>query len=462
MASSRLRVAVIGAGAAGLGSARHILSRSMNFEPPVVFEMTGQVGGTWVYMEDLGNAGNIHSSMYRDLKTNLPKEIMEFPDFPFDPSLPSFLHHSEVLKYLEDYTDTFSIRPHIRFNTPVVSVYPVLEDQGQISWRVISSSQGEEVLEKFDAVMVCVGHYSHPYIPDIDGIKDFQGEILHSHFYRYPEVFSSRSIVLLGSGPSGVDIAMELSAHAKYVILSHRGPPLKWTPPGNVSEAPPVVSATRNGLIFEDGTKVEADTLIFCTGYQYNYPFFLPKTPRRAGDGLTDSEEVEYEDVLDWGFLEGEDMDRPDRGEGHLLPIYKHLFHARYPTLCFIGACKIVLPFPFVDCQAQFFLLTLEGKCPLPPVEQMLSESRKEYIEHRNSGLPLKYLHLLGPDQFKYNRWLADTAGFEPLAPVLEKLYDAARECRSSNLLEFRKFNYRILNREEFEVQTDGVKEVYG
>ncbi|KAG9461624.1 hypothetical protein GDO78_016229 [Eleutherodactylus coqui] len=114
MTSSRLRVAVIGAGAAGLCSARHILSRPMNFEPPVVFEMTGQVGGTWVYTENPGDAGNTHSSMYRDLKTNLPKEVMEFPDFSFEPSMTSFIHHSEVLKYLEEYTDKFSIRPHIK------------------------------------------------------------------------------------------------------------------------------------------------------------------------------------------------------------------------------------------------------------------------------------------------------------------------------------------------------------
>ncbi|XP_069839715.1 uncharacterized protein [Dendropsophus ebraccatus] len=381
---------------------------------------------------------------------------MEFPDFSFDPSLPSFIHHSHVLKYLEDYTDEFAIRPHIRFNTPVVSVYPVSDDQERLSWRVVSRTQGEEVLEKFDAVMVCVGHYSHPYIPDIDGIKDFQGQVLHSHYYRYPEVFSSRSIVLLGSGPSGVDIAIELSAHAKRVILSHRGPPLNWSPPNNVSMAPPVVSATRNALVCEDGRKILADTLIFCTGYRYNYPFFLP---RRDVDDITNGEIPERRDVLDWGFLEGEDMKRPDLGEGHMPPLYKHIIHARYPSLSFIGACKIVVPFPLVHCQAQFFLLVLEGKCPLPPVEQMLSESRKEYIDHRDFGLPLKYLHRLGLNQWEYNQWLADTAGFEPLAPVLGKLYEATREFRNANPLVYRELNFKVLNREKFEVDTEGMKE---
>ncbi|XP_075711634.1 uncharacterized protein LOC142748424 isoform X1 [Rhinoderma darwinii] len=455
MASGRLRVAVIGAGAAGLCSARHIISRSMTFEPPVVYETTGQVGGTWVYTEEPENDAHTHSSMYRDLKTNLPKEIMEFPDFSFDPSLPSFVHHSEVLKYLEEYTDKFSIRPHIKFNTRVVSVYPVLGGQEGVSWRVVANTQGEQVMEKFDAVMVCVGHYSHPYIPEIDGIKDFQGQVLHSHFYRYPEVFSSRSIVLLGSGPSGVDIAMELSTHAKHVVLSHRDPPLMWTPPENVSVAPPVVSATPNAFICEDGSKIQADTLIFCTGYKYNYPFLLPRVQKK------DDKVAKHGDILDWGFLEGEDIESPDLGKGHFPPLYKHFIHARYPTLCFVGACKIVVPFPLVHCQAQFFLLVLEGKCPLPPPEQMISESCKELIEHRNSGLPLKYLHRLGLNQWKYNQWLADKAGFEPLAPVLGKLYEAIREFRNYNPLVYRERNFKILNREEFVLQTDRKNEAY-
>ena len=38
----------------------------------------------------------IHSSMYLDLKTNLPKEVMAFPDFPFRNTDDSFLHHSKV------------------------------------------------------------------------------------------------------------------------------------------------------------------------------------------------------------------------------------------------------------------------------------------------------------------------------------------------------------------------------
>uniref|UniRef100_A0A3B4ZX39 Flavin-containing monooxygenase n=1 Tax=Stegastes partitus TaxID=144197 RepID=A0A3B4ZX39_9TELE len=115
------RVAVVGAGPAGLCAARHILSRPGGFAPPVVFELSDDVGGTWCYDERVGTDDNgrpVHSSMYRNLRTNLPKEVMMFPDFPFDPQLSSFLPHQEIQRYLESYCQNHRIRPHIRVSRP--------------------------------------------------------------------------------------------------------------------------------------------------------------------------------------------------------------------------------------------------------------------------------------------------------------------------------------------------------
>lgn len=67
----RLRVAVVGAGAAGLCVARHILARAETFDPPVMYELTDHVGGTWFYEERVGTYDNglpVQSSMYRNLR----------------------------------------------------------------------------------------------------------------------------------------------------------------------------------------------------------------------------------------------------------------------------------------------------------------------------------------------------------------------------------------------------------
>lgn len=53
--------------------------------------------------------GNEYVNIYF-CRTNLPKEIMGFPDFPFSSDKEeSFLHHTDVLKYLENYADNFNL-----------------------------------------------------------------------------------------------------------------------------------------------------------------------------------------------------------------------------------------------------------------------------------------------------------------------------------------------------------------
>lgn len=142
----QLRVAVVGAGAAGLCAARHLAARPEAFAPPVVFEASAQLGGTWVYSEErpFGKGPPLPCNMYRDLRylprggvggarvggdgwcstdsssaplcgrTNLPKEAMAFPDFPFEVALPSFLPRAAVLSYLERYTESHGLRGYIR------------------------------------------------------------------------------------------------------------------------------------------------------------------------------------------------------------------------------------------------------------------------------------------------------------------------------------------------------------
>ena len=88
MPSPPLRLAIVGAGAAGL-VASHELRREGH--TPVVFERAVAVGGTWLYMPPamsfdpraVGATVTHYSSLYASLRTNLPREAMGFLDFPF-------------------------------------------------------------------------------------------------------------------------------------------------------------------------------------------------------------------------------------------------------------------------------------------------------------------------------------------------------------------------------------------
>ncbi|XP_048375332.1 flavin-containing monooxygenase FMO GS-OX4-like [Sphaerodactylus townsendi] len=430
MASKKLRVAVIGAGAAGLCAARHILACPDAFLPPVVFEASDQVGGTWVYTEQTGEDAEgwpIHSSMYRDLRTNLPKEVMAFPDFPFDPSLPSFLHHSDVLAYLESYREESGIQDHVRFRWQVDDVRPVLGDQGwDIRATVRGSGSTHRVSEHFDAVMVCTGHYSVPYIPPIPGLDSFQGCLLHSHSYRCTEPFAGLTVLLVGAGASGVDLALQLSPVAARVVLSHHGPPVCGLPE-DVLQVPRLLKVAKETVEFRDGSVLQPDVLIFCTGYRYCFPF-LPL----AQLGLQET----------------------DYGVG---PLHRHLLAPRHPSLFFIGLCQLICPFPHFHCQVLFALAVLQGRCRLPSAAEMEADAQEQLERYLREGGLARHFLKLKAQQWSYAKELAHLAGFPPLPPAVQAIYEATRARRCHNVSTYRDTKYHLLGPDAWEeVQDSG------
>ncbi|XP_023266518.1 flavin-containing monooxygenase FMO GS-OX4-like [Seriola lalandi dorsalis] len=420
------RVAVIGAGAAGLCAARHILSRPNSFARPVVFELTDNIGGTWCYDERVGSYDNgrpVHSSMYRDLRTNLPKEVMMFPDFPFDPQLSSFLPHQEVQRYLERYCHSHNIRPHIRFNTAVENVKPVVEEE-TTTWEVTScDSSGGQKTETFDSVFVCSGHYSDPHIPDIPGLENFKGEVLHSHSYRYAEPFSGQSVVVLGAKASGLDISIELAKVGAQVTLSHGRPRLTFPLPSGIRQSSPVVAVQDDGSVrFQDGSVGRADVLMFCTGYNFRYTFLD-----------ADQLRLEIQDHM-------------------VSPLYRFLTPPALPSLFFIGICKIICPFPNFDCQVQFALAVLDGSVSLPSRAEMEDEVRRELQEKVERGVQRRHLLIMEKDQWEYCRTLAHAAGFPPLPPVVRSLYEEVWRQRQIHPQSYRSLNYRLISDTQWEL----------
>ena len=100
---SSMQILVVGGGPAGLASARHLLpylEQRAELSLTVV-EKSDQIGGIW--------NGKPQSPVYRDLHTNLPKELMAFPDLDFEEETKSYVHHSSVSKYLRQYAEKFSL-----------------------------------------------------------------------------------------------------------------------------------------------------------------------------------------------------------------------------------------------------------------------------------------------------------------------------------------------------------------
>lgn len=213
-----MKICIVGAGVAGLASAKNC--KSQNFQC-VVYEQTGNVGGIWNYSESVGTDPEgipVHSVMYEKLKTNLPKDTMEFLDHSYPESLrESFLTQPQVLTYILSYVERFKLREMVQFFHQVLEVRPLQNQKWVVKVKNLKTRVVDE--EEFDAVMVCNGHYSSPMWPEIRGRERFKGAISHSGHFRKAEPFRGRKVLVVGFGPSGCGIAEIVQEAAQKVSL---------------------------------------------------------------------------------------------------------------------------------------------------------------------------------------------------------------------------------------------------
>ena len=202
-------VAVIGAGAAGLCAAKHLLGKGMAV---TVFEVGTRIGGLWVYENDNGLSG-----AYESLHVNSENKVTAYKDFPFPESAPIYPDHVQMAQYLVDYAERFDLRRHIRFNSKVAAV----EQQAGAGWQVTIA---DGTREPFDAVVVATGHQGVPSHPPFAG--EFTGEYLHSHSYRVPEPFKGKEVLVVGAGNSACDIASDICTVTKSTTMAARSPVL--------------------------------------------------------------------------------------------------------------------------------------------------------------------------------------------------------------------------------------------
>ncbi|XP_053607588.1 senecionine N-oxygenase isoform X2 [Plodia interpunctella] len=427
------RVCVIGAGAAGLCAARHLLVQETVSEVDVL-EQAAQLGGTWVYTEKVGYDDfglPIHTSMYKSLRTNLPKEVMGFPDFPVPESEKSYLPAKEMLAFLQLYADKHGVTSHIKYNQHVQLVIPKAGPAGEL-WDVSFKDlrTGVSQTKEYDYIFVCNGHYNTPFIPSIPGLKEYEGDVMHSHDYRVPEIFSNKRVLVIGAGPSGMDIALEITNVTDKVILSHH---LKEQPktvfPDNLVQKPDVIKLEGRTAYFQDGSFEDVDVVFLCTGYLYNFPF------------LHESCGIVVEDNC-------------------VEPLYKHLVNIYHPTMCFIGVPYYVCAFSMFDLQVRYYVQSMNGSFQLPTSEQMAEHWEEEKKERASRGYTKRQAHMMGPDQERYYASLATEAGTQCLPSVLTKIREESSNRFLHNLKNYRQDIYKIIDDNTYEVISNGKREV--
>lgn len=323
-----------------------------------------------------------------------------------------------MLDFLDLYTDRFEVRKLIKFEHHVIRVRPLLDEK----WEVIVQDMKLANYEThvFDAIAICNGHYNTPISPKYKGSEFYKGKQLHSHSYRTSAAFKDETVLVIGAGPSGVDLANEISKVAERVTLSHH---LKEPPKtkfiSNVDQRPDVACLTEEGAVFADGSSQSYSIIFYCTGYKYSFPF------------LSADCEISCEN-------------------NYVHPLFCHCLNINRPTMAFIGLPFYVCANQMFDLQSRFFLTYVTGRKILPSKQELLNLHEAEMSARWSRGFRKHQAHLMGEDQHDYYKSVAEVAGIEPLKPVISKLHNFSSQRFLDDLVNFRKEVFQVVDDETF------------
>ncbi|KAF9445532.1 FAD/NAD(P)-binding domain-containing protein [Macrolepiota fuliginosa MF-IS2] len=338
------------AGPVGLAALKAVLD-SEQFKSgewvPVAFESREDIGGVWLPAPP-GSADPPLTPLYDRLTTNLPHPVMAYTSFSFPPETPLFPVAEKVLHYLNDYTSNFSLHPHIKFKTSVTSV---TFTPGQSRRWLVQTSTNDSYY--FDLLMVCNGHYRMPRYPSLPGISNWlEGDqASHAVYYRHPlPIYKDKTLLIVGAGPSGHDLVLDLKSHASKVIFSGSNFTHSVDPNG-IHLRPRVTafgSPSTGTVTFADGT-VEGgiDYCILATGYLCSFPFLQPPV---LHDGTPPPIPPLPKDLHNSTY--------------GLFPLAQHMWplQSLYPpeSIAFLGLLFRVAPFPLVEVQARAALCAFD------------------------------------------------------------------------------------------------------
>lgn len=174
-------VAVIGAGPGGLAVAAELGRRAVS---TIVLDKAGEVGNSW-------------RGYYEGLRMHTVRWTSHLPGYKIPRSYGTWVSRDDVVRYLEEYAE------HHRLNVRLGVEVDRLDRNGD-EWRLAGTGLASRI------VVVATGYSHTPDLPNWPGRDGFTGELLHASGYRNAQPFAGRDVLVVGSGNTGTEIAVDL------------------------------------------------------------------------------------------------------------------------------------------------------------------------------------------------------------------------------------------------------------
>lgn len=202
--NAELDVIIIGAGFCGITVAASL--KRFGIDNFVVIEKGETVATIW-------------KNAYERLVSQNP--YFTLPFFEGKEKYSTFKTKEEIVEYLTEYAHHFQVDSHIRFGEEVQSITKNY-NQNQIddNWQI----QTNKDILHCKVLVICTGLTNEPVIPKFYGQEDFSGKIIHSSAYKNGIPYQNQKVLVVGSGNSAAEIALDLYEHgAARVDMLIRG-----------------------------------------------------------------------------------------------------------------------------------------------------------------------------------------------------------------------------------------------
>ncbi|KAG8389130.1 hypothetical protein BUALT_Bualt02G0197200 [Buddleja alternifolia] len=185
---------IVGGGPSGLAVAAGLKEQGV---PYVIIERSDCIASLW------------QKRTYDRLKLHLPKKFCQLPRMPFPDHYPEYPSKRQFIEYLESYARHFDINP--QFNECVQSAK---YDEVCKLWRVNTvCDNGSEVEYICQSLVVATGENAKSVVPEIEGLKDFGGEVIHACDYKSGASYKGKKVLVVGCGNSGMEVSLDLCNH---------------------------------------------------------------------------------------------------------------------------------------------------------------------------------------------------------------------------------------------------------
>ncbi|WP_426574122.1 flavin-containing monooxygenase [Aquihabitans sp. McL0605] len=195
------RVAIIGSGFGGIGMACRL--RQAGIDTFTIYEKADAVGGTW------------RDNTYPGAACDVPSHLYSLSFAPKTDWTRKFPEQAEILAYLNEVTDRFGLRPHLRLGTELTAA---TWDEAEAQWQLTFADGSTDVA---DVVVAATGQLNRPQIPPIEGLDGFEGTVFHSARWDHEHDLTG-DVAVIGIGASAIQFVPEVAKTARTLTLFQR------------------------------------------------------------------------------------------------------------------------------------------------------------------------------------------------------------------------------------------------